>query len=65
VREEAEAAGRRGEALGKEVEALTGERADLRAQVPHLEDTIFVTLMTSDRNLKATREGSKCRIYGT
>ena len=34
VREEAEAAGRRGEALGKEVEVLSAERADLRAQVP-------------------------------
>ena len=35
MREEAEAAARRGEALGKEVETLSAERADLRAQVPH------------------------------
>ena len=27
-------------------------------------ERIFIELMTSDRKLKASREGSKCRIYG-
>jgi len=29
------------------------------------EERIFIELMTSDRKLKASREGSKLRIYGT
>ena len=34
-----------------------------RTQLCH-EERIFI-LMTSDRKLRASREGSKCRIHGT
>ena len=43
----------------KKVESLQGEH-------PYpCPERIFIELMTPDRKLKAPREGSKCRIYGT
>ena len=52
-----------GDEEGEEARLAALERRE--AHVVHLRERICVELMTSDRKLEASREGSKRRIDGT